>query len=208
MSFHDIRFPVRLSGGSSGGPERRTEIVTLSNGYEARNAAWAHARRRYDAGMGVSSADDLAEVLAFFEARRGRLHSFRWKDWLDWRSCVPSGAVSATDQALGLGNGVATVFALQKAYESGGYTYFRPIERAVVGTVIVAIDGLAQINGVDFTFDGRNVILAAAPGAGASVTAGFEFDVPVRFAEDAIDVSLTAMEAGEIPSVLVVEVRN
>ncbi|MFT6774431.1 MAG: hypothetical protein ACJA1L_002143 [Paracoccaceae bacterium] len=207
MSFHDIRFPSRLSRGSTGGPERRTEIVSLANGYEARNAAWADARRRYDAGMGVASADDLHEVLSFFEARRGRLHSFRWKDWLDWKSAMPSAAITATDQPLGLGNGVETAFALRKGYQSGGYTYYRPIAKAVVGTVVLAVDGLTVVEGVDFTFDGVNVILMAAPAAGASVTAGFEFDVPVRFAEDRIDVSLTAMEAGEISSIPIVEVR-
>ncbi|MGG7565661.1 phage distal tail protein, Rcc01695 family [Rhodovulum sp. DZ06] len=207
MGFHDVRFPTRLSRGSSGGPERRTEIVTLANGFEARNAAWEHARRRYDAGVGISSGDDLMEILAFFEARRGRLHGFRWKDWLDCKSCLPSQEISPIDQELGQGDGSTTRFALRKAYASGGHTYFRPIQKAVIGTVRVAVDGAEQSFGTGYTFDGEFVELASAPGAGASVTAGFEFDVPVRFAEDAIDVSLTAMEAGEIPSIPVVEVR-
>jgi len=207
MSFHDIRFPTRLSRGSSGGPERRTEIVSLSNGFEVRNASWSHARRRYDAGMGVASADDLHDIVSFFEARRGRLHAFRWKDWLDWKSAKPSVAISATDQLLGLGNGLETTFALRKGYESGGYTYFRPIQKAVIGSLLIAVDGLAQVEGGGFTFDGEVVHLAVAPGAGATVTAGFEFDVPVRFSEDRIDISLMAMEAGEIPSIPVVEVR-
>jgi uncharacterized protein (TIGR02217 family) len=145
--------------------------------------------------------------MTFFEARRGRLHAFRWKDWLDWKSAKPSVAISATDQLLGLGNGLETTFALRKGYESGGYTYFRPIQKAVIGSLLIAVDGLAQVAGGGFTFDGEVVHLAVAPGAGATVTAGFEFDVPVRFSEDRIDISLTAMEAGEIPSIPVVEVR-
>ena len=92
MNFHEIQFPAALSVGSSGGPERRTEIVTLSNGFEERNSPWAQSRRRYDAGLGVRSLDDLAELIAFFEARHGQLSGFRWKDWTDFKSCLPSGA--------------------------------------------------------------------------------------------------------------------
>ena len=98
MSFHEARFPAALSVGSSGGPERRTEIVALSNGFEERNAPWAQSRRRYDAGLGVRSLDDLAEVVAFFEARHGQLHAFRWKDWTDFKSCLPSAQPGATDE--------------------------------------------------------------------------------------------------------------
>ena len=105
MNFHEVRFPAALSVGSSGGPERRTEIVTLKNGFEERNAPWAHSRRRYDAGLGVRSLDDLGEVIAFFEARHGQLHGFRWKDWTDFKSGAPSAAPRATDQALGTGDG-------------------------------------------------------------------------------------------------------
>ena len=77
MAFHDTRFPANLSYGSLGGPQRLTDIVTLANGYEERSTLWAHARRRYDAGFGLRSLDDLEVLLAFFEARRGQLHAFR-----------------------------------------------------------------------------------------------------------------------------------
>ena len=114
MAFHEVRFPASLSFASTGGLERRTEIVELVNGHESRNTPWAQARRRYDAGLGVRSADDLHEVLAFFEARRGRLHAFRWKDWLDHRSCAPSAVPGPQDQPLGIGDGTRTAFALVK----------------------------------------------------------------------------------------------
>ena len=207
MSFHDVRFPERLSRGSSGGPERRTEIVTLANGHEVRNAIWTHARRRFDAGVGVSATTDLMEIVAFFEARRGRLHGFRWKDWLDFSSAEPGVDVSAGDQVIGTGDGFTTAFALSKTYASGDYTYQRPIEKAVAGSVLAAVDGLVLVEGVDWSFDGQNVNFETAPPAGAAITAGYEFDVPVRFAEDVLEISLTAFEAGEIPSIPVVEVR-
>ena len=147
MNFHDVRFPAALSVGSSGGPERRTEIVTLSNGFEERNSPWAHSRRRYDAGLGVRSLDDLAEVVAFFEARHGQLYGFRWKDWADHKSCAPSAAPSALDQRIGTGDGTTTVFALGKRYASGPQTYRRPISKPVVGTVRVAVGGVALAGG-------------------------------------------------------------
>ena len=207
MSFHDVRFPERLSRGSSGGPERRTEIVTLANGYEVRNAIWTHARRRYDAGVGVSAAEDLMEIVAFFEARRGRLHGFRWKDWLGFSSAAPGAAVSAADQVIGTGDGLTEVFPLVKTYASGDYDYQRAIEKPVEDTILVAVDGAPKVLDIDYQIVDGAVEFFVPPGAGASVSAGFEFDVPVRFAEDVIEVTLTAFLAGEIPSIPVVEVR-
>jgi len=93
MNFHEERFPAALSFGSVGGPERRTDIVTLSNGFEERNTPWAHSRRRYDAGVGLRAMDDVDDVLSFFEARRGQMFGFRWKDWSDYKSCKPSETV-------------------------------------------------------------------------------------------------------------------
>jgi len=208
MNFHEVRFPAALSVGSTGGPERRTEIVTLNNGFEERNSPWAHSRRRYDAGLGVRSLDDLAELIAFFEARHGQLHGFRWKDWTDYKSCAPSAVPSAHDQALGTGDGERRAFQLSKLYSSGGQSYSRPIMKPVAGTVVVAVAGSAMGAG-DVSVDAATgrIELAAAPVAGAIVTAGFEFDVPVRFDTDRIVTSLAGFAAGEIPSIPVVEVR-
>jgi len=208
MNFHEVRFPAALSVGSSGGPERRTEIVTLQNGFEERNSPWAHSRRRYDAGLGVRSLDDLAELIAFFEARHGQLCGFRWKDWTDYKSCAPSATPSAHDQVLGTGDGVRRVFALSKLYASGGQSYARPITKPVAGTVLVAVAGSAvSPGGVSVDASTGQVELAVAPIPGAMVTAGFEFDVPVRFDSDRITTSLAGFAAGEVPSIPVVEVR-
>lgn len=207
MSFHEVRFPASLSFGALGGPERRTEIVTLANGHEERNSPWADARRRYDAGLGLRSLDDLEALVAFFEARAGQLHGFRWKDWADHRSALPSRAIAATDQALGTGDGVRTDFALVKAYASGGQVYRRPIAKPVEGSVRVAVDGAELASG--WTVDPTTglVSFAAPPASGAVVTAGFEFDVPVRFDTDRIQVSVATFRAGELPRVPVVEIR-
>ena len=209
MSFHEVRFPTNLSFGAAGGPERRTEIVTLANGGEERNAPWKQSRRRYDAGLAVSSLTDIEQVLAFFEARHGQLYGFRWKDWADYRSCPADGVVGAEDQIIGSGDGVSTVFDLTKTYTSGPQSYVRRITKPVQGSVRVAVGGVVQQEGVDFTVDtgGGQVTFATAPLFYATVTAGFEFDVPVRFDTDHIVTSIASFNAGEVPSVPVVEVR-
>ncbi|MGZ8362866.1 MAG: phage distal tail protein, Rcc01695 family, partial [Caulobacteraceae bacterium] len=139
MAFHEVRLPVRLAFGSTGGVERRTEIVSLASGFERRASPWAHGRRRYLIGAGVRGLEDAAELAAFFEARRGRLHGFRFKDFLDFRS---AGVVTPLDQLLGTGNGAATEFQLVKWYGEGDTTYDRPITKPVAGAVRVAVAGL------------------------------------------------------------------
>jgi uncharacterized protein (TIGR02217 family) len=209
MSFHEIRFPANLSFGSTGGPERRTDIVTLANGFEERNTPWAHSRRRYDAGLGMRSLTDVEALLAFFEARRGQLFGFRWKDWADYRSGPVLALPEASDQVIGEGDGAQTAFQLVKTYRSGEQTYARPISKPVLGSVKVAVQGDVQIEGVDYSVatDTGFVEFLEAPEPGATITAGFEFDVPVRFDIDAIQVSVESFKAGDIPNVPIIEVR-
>jgi len=209
MSFHEVRFPASLSFGSVGGPERRTEIVALANGFEERNTPWAHARRHYDAGLGLRSLDDVAGLIAFFEARQGQLYGFRWKDWSDFKSCLPTAQVTPLDQLIGTGDGVQTVFGLTKAYVSGLQSYVRPVVKPVSGTVQAAVGGDTLQEAIDWTVDtaAGSITFAAAPDLGAEVRAGFEFDVPVRFDTDRIRVSVASFRAGDMPVVPVIEVR-
>lgn len=209
MAFHEVRFPTNLSFGSSGGPERRTEIVTLVNGFEERNTPWSDSRRRFDAGAGARSLDDLEMLISFFEARRGQLHGFRWKDWADYKTCRPSAVVSATDQAIGTGDGSKVAFQLVKTYASGTGSWTRTLTKPVAGSVKVAVNGTARVAGADFTVDTTTGVVTfnLPPAAGTAVTAGCEFDVPVRFDTDRIAVTIANFHAGEIPQVPVIEVR-
>ncbi|WP_226780994.1 DUF2460 domain-containing protein [Oceaniglobus trochenteri] len=209
MSFHEIRFPANLSFGSVGGPERRTEIVTLANGFEERNTPWSHSRRRYDAGLGMRSLDDVELLLAFFEARRGQLHAFRWKDWADFKSCPASRSPDYNDQVIGHGDGVNAAFRLSKTYEAGTNPYVRPVSKPVAGTVTLGLEGDLLREAVHFDLDVTTgvVTLYKVPPAGAEITAGFEFDVPVRFDTDLIQVSVASFKAGDVPNVPIVEVR-
>jgi uncharacterized protein (TIGR02217 family) len=210
-SFHEIRFPAAISFGATGGPERRTDIVVLGSGHEERNQRWADSRRRYDAGYGLKSLGDLEAAIAFFEERRGRLHGFRWKDHADFKSCGVSGTPAATDQAIGTGDGAAAAFQLAKSYGLSFAPWTRDIKKPVAGTVLVAVDGVPQTEGADFTIDAATGIVSfepgAVPGPGAGVTAGFEFDVPVRFDTDRLEISLDGFRHGSIPSIPIVEIR-
>mgnify|MGYP000329793937 CR=1 FL=1 len=204
MAFHAIRFPLDVALGARGGPERRTDVVTLAGGGEQRNARWQHARRRYNAGYGIKSRADMAAVLGFFEERRGRLHGFLWRDGLDFSSGGP--VPTPLDQVIGTGNGTLTVFALTKRYGASFDPYLRPITRPVAGSVRVAVAGTERLNGWSVDVSTGLVSFATPPAAGQAVTAGFLFDVPVRFDTDWLDVELTSFDGAEAPSIPLVEI--
>jgi uncharacterized protein (TIGR02217 family) len=211
VPFHEVRFPTAVSLGASGGPERRTEIVALGSGHEERNSRWADSRRRYIAGHGIRTLDDLHAVVAFFEERRGRLYGFRWLDRVDWKSCAPAGTPAATDQAIGTGDGTTAAFQLARTYGGVHAPYARTIRKPVAGTVMVAVDGVPKVQGADWTVDAATGVVTFAPGSvpanGTAVTAGFEFDVPVRFDADRLEVNLATFAAGDIPAIPLVEIR-
>ena len=208
MSFHEVRLPARLAFGSTGGVERRTGIVTLGSGFERRSTPWAHGRRRYLIGANLRSLDDMAALTGFFEGRRGRLYGFRFRDFADCKSCAPGAAVGPLDQALGEGDGARTVFPLVKRYGDGEDVLERRIAKPVEGTVRVAVNGV-ELAAATFAVNAATgiVTLDAAPDAGAAVTAGFEFDTPVRFDADRIEVTLESFDAGRMAAVPLIEVR-
>lgn len=208
MSFHEVRLPARLAFGSTGGVERRTEIVMLGSGFERRSTPWAQGRRRYLIGANLKSLDDMATLTSFFEARLGRLYGFRFRDFADFKSCAPGASTSATDQVLGQGDGARNAFALTKRYGDDPTAAERRIAKPVEGTVRVAVSGIEQAEGM-FTVDHVTglITLDEAPGVGAAVTAGFEFDTPVRFDTDRIEVTLESFAAGRMAATPLIEVR-
>ena len=208
MAFHEVQFPVNVSQGARGGPRRKTQVVTLANGDEERNASWLNSRREYDVAYGVRNADALAAVVAFFEARNGMLYGFRFKDWSDYKSCLSLATIAGTDQSIGTGTGALTTFQLMKAYVSGAQTYSRTIAKPVSGTVKIALNGVAAVTGWTVDTPTGIITFAAAPASGVIVTAGYEFDVLVRFDTDMIDVALKFERLGSIQSIPLIEVRK
>lgn len=209
MGFHEIRFPASLSFGSLGGPERLTDVVMLANGFEERNTPWAQSRRRYDAGVSLRGLDDIEALIAFFEARRGQLFGFRWKDWTDYKSGRAKAEPDYRDQVIGVGDDVTVEFALFKTYRSGEQSYARQIRKPVEGSVRVGLSNNELQDGVHYEVDPTTGVVrfVEPPNVGVQVTAGYEFDVPVRFDTDRIQTSLASFQAGEVPNVPVVEIR-
>jgi len=208
-SFHDVSFPLSLAFGASGGPSRRTDITQLASGREHRNTPHAASRRRYNAGAGVKTIDELHDLITFFEARMGQLHSFRFQDPLDYKSCKTSATISATDQILGTGDGERSKFLLTKTYEDAGGSYSRTITLPVKNNLVIALNG-SPVLSEDVTFDTQSaeVVLTTPPPSGAIVTAGFEFDVPVRFDTNQLDITLEAFGAGQLINIPLIEVKE
>jgi uncharacterized protein (TIGR02217 family) len=206
QAFHDVLFPLELGFDAVGGPEFATQVAVLASGHEQRNVQWAQARLTYDAGLGVRSEEDLARLVAFFRARRGRGFAFRLRDPLDFASCAAGGVPGVSDQFLGVGDGSRIRFQLVKRYGFQGAEEVRMITRPDPSSVAVSVDG-ELVDGWSLAEAGV-VVFEAPPAAGSAVRAGFLFDVPVRFDVDRLDVSLSGVRSGEVPTVPLVEVRE
>jgi uncharacterized protein (TIGR02217 family) len=207
MDFHDIRFPIRLAFGARGGPRRQISITALSNGTEQRNAAQRFSRRVYDAGTALKSLDDIYTLLNFFEARQGPLYAFRFRDPFDFKSSASGAPITALDQAIGTGNGRGRDFRLSKIYGDDAGHVTRLITKPIADSVRIAVDGLVTS---EFLLNAQTgeVRLTNAPRQGGIITAGFEFDTPVRFDAPQLDISLDSFGAGEIPSIPLIEVLD
>lgn len=203
MSFHEVSLPARLAFGSTGGVERRTEVVTLASGHERRSTPWASGRRRYLIGAGLRSLDDMAALTAFFEARQGRLYGFRFRDFADFKSCAPGSEPGPGDQQIGAGDGVETRFRLAKTYGGQVRTIAKPVE----GTVRVAVDGVEVVGGWDVDLTTGDVTFDVAPAEGAPITAGFQFDTPVRFDADRLEITLETFGSGRMVAMPLIEIR-
>lgn len=200
--FDDIAYPLALGRDASVSPEFSTAVALTASGHERRNALWSDARLRFDVGPGIRSEDELGTLIAFFRARHGPARGFRLRDPFDFSSNGMTGVPTAFDQIIGTGDGLASEFALVKPYDEQP----RRITRPDAGSVLVSVDG-AETN--EWTLGtGGNILFETGPPAGAILRAGFLFDVPVRFAEDRIDVSGLSFAAGEAPSIPLIELRE
>lgn len=210
MSFLETpRFIDSISYGSKGGPLFSTTVVTVDSGFEQRNVNWLYPKSSYDVSFGVRDRVDLYDLVRFFRAMKGKGHSFRYKDWADFKSHHGDQItqdVSDTDQVIGTGDGVLKVFQLVKNYEEGILVGVRKIVKPVVGTVVIALDGVTQSTGWSVDTTTGLVTFTTAPGVGVSITAGYEFDVPVRFDSDSIETNYEYYEGGSA-SVGLVEIR-
>jgi uncharacterized protein (TIGR02217 family) len=206
QAFDDVSYPFALGRTSAISPEFSTSIATTASGHERRNSLWSDARLHFDVGPGIRSEEELAELIAFFRARRGAARGFRIRDPFDHSSSGMIDVPTANDQLLGMGDGLKADFQLLKTYGASTDPQIRQITRPEVNSLMVSVDGVEASN---WTLEPSGVIrFDSAPANGSEVRAGFYFDVPVRFAEDRIDVSGLNFEAGEAPSIPLVEIRE
>ncbi len=222
MTHLNIEFPRNVAAGCQAVIARRDEVVTLASGHEEVNQRWVHSRRSWNAGFGIKTKQDLAEVVALFEEARGRRHSFAFRDWQDWHSNDGSGPIEATDQPLGalmpnsteyadaVGDGVTQSFQLVKAYGAIN-RYLRPITLPHLAGLQVAVNGVAQSSGWSLSATGGRITFDSPPPVSTSLTAGFTFDVPVRFSEAQIATEWVYFNEqrglGAVPSIGLVERR-
>lgn len=198
MSFLNIRFPTDIRYGFTGGPVYKTE--TIPGKIPAENIS----RALYDAAVYEFTADlqrfngQLDELIAFFRLTKGGFHSFRFKDWLDYQ---------AADSHIGTGNGTQTVFQLRKVYEFDGLEEFRTITKPVAGSVSVKINGTLT---TAYTLDATTGIItfSSPPSAAAVITASFQFDVHVKFNQDALPIGRNTPSTYDANAIKLIEVQT
>lgn len=199
MAFIETRFPTDIAFGSTGGPEYSTDIVITQSGYEQRNSNWAQARARFNVAHGVKTQPQLDALISFFRARKGRADGFRFKDWTDYKVLA---------QVIGIGNGSNTQFQLRKDYTSGSIVEGRTITKPVAGTINIYLNGVLQsIANYSVNSTSGMVTFNSAPGNGVSVSADFEFDVPVRFDTDKLSATLDSYGSHSWTDIPLVEIR-
>ncbi len=220
MSFHEIQFPTGVSWESQGGAGYAVHVSESDSGQEERVLVRQQGRMRFNAKEQVKKYNDLVDITTFHRARKGKTHGFRFKDWTDYSSTArgrnwgnsddAGAAVTFLDQNIGTGDGTTQVFQLVKRYTDAAGTDVRTIKKPVTGTVRVAVNGSEVFAWVcDYT-TGR-ITFSVAPAADAVITAGFEFDVPVRFGEgveDALSVTARDFGRGDMPDIPLIELLD
>lgn len=223
MSFEEQRFNTDISYRSQGGPGWLVDVVSLDSGSESRIARWELPRHRYSVGFGIRRYEELEEIRRFYIAMGGAAIGFRYYDWLDCATNSdgrsPSDStvggwegdpVTNVDQLLGTGDASEDEFQLRKEYTIGGRTVWRPLTKIVSGSVKVAFDGVDQPSGWTVNNNTGIITFSSPPGSGVDVTAGCEFDVPVRFDEstsDWLSVSAETYSSGNV-AVGLIEIKD
>ena len=206
MFIETPRFPDDISYGSTGGPTWATDVLTVKSGFESRNINWEQARYSYNAAMGVRDQTQLDDLIAWFNVCKGRGHSFRFRDWTDYTSCALGQTPDFDDQNIGIGDNTETQFQLIKIYTQGAYTTEREIRKPTASTVTVGINGVKQTSGWSVDTTTGIVTFTSPPAAAAVITAGYEFDVPVRFDTDSLPISIDYYQTGSL-TVPIIEIR-
>lgn len=209
-TFLDTRLSQDIEQGASGGPSFLTTVMALSSGHEKRNVEWQYPRQEWDISFGIQTAADFEEVRSMFYNAFGRAVGFRFKDWSDYQIGDPVGYSAALSQPFGTGDNIATVFQLFKSYTISSYTMLRKITRPVSGTLKIYDNNVLKTEGVDFTvnYSTGAVTFAIHPVVAHVLSVSCEFDVPVRFDSDMFKQKVTWVDAVELPTIAIIELKE
>lgn len=214
MAFAEIQFPDDIAYGSSGGPGFNTNVIVTDSGAEERVARWSEARHRYNVAYGIRTLDQLNIVKDFYIKRQGIAIGFRYKDWQEFTSATNGrDAHTNSDVNIGTGDGSQTTFQLVKKYTDAVVTRSRTITKPVSGKVLIAVNAVSQTLGADFTVNLTTglITFSTVPPNNHAVTAGFEFDVPVRFGEEVdslLSINYESFKQGAIADIPLIELIN
>lgn len=197
--FHEARITLPYSYGTRGGPGFRTRVFERDSGFTHRIDRWDYLRSKFSVTYSVRSLDDISYLIEFYNCRRGPLYGFRFKDLEDFTTAENGvDPPTAFDQEIRAIGGSGVFYQLEKLYtDDDGHEFVRPITKPRGGTVLVAVGGVEQESG--WSVDTTSGLIEFDSAPGGVVTAGCEFDIPVRFSEDAAFMpSVNAYDIGSI----------
>lgn len=203
MIFVDQQLPADVEAGAKATPRYATDVITTDGGWEVRNSRWRYPLFQFTiTAFEPGTHDDadydvLDEFLDIFHVCGGSAGAFRFHYWRD---------KPVVGQQIAVGDGATVQFQLFRTYIRGGFSRDRKITRPVVGSVTVYENGTPVSVGVDY--DTGVLIFGAAPPGGVIVTADFAHDIPVRFADDNLDVVGLTDDLDQPVNVTLVEIRE
>lgn len=220
MSFIDQYMPEEVPGyGAISAPRFKTSIQVTAGGNERRNQEWEHPLHQFILPEAVARETSVINGLKkHWLITKGPLHSFPWSDPMDKASIdhapnLPdsdlAALISRTDQALGTGDGFTDSFQLVKKYVSGSETYIRKIYHPVLSTVLIADNGVL-VSSSNYTVSRTTGIVTfnTPPANTHTLTAGFLYDVEVRFeGDDVFEGIVRTWQAGGFSDITLIEVR-
>lgn len=218
MPFLNVYLPDAVPGyPCASAPRFKTTIQVNAGGTERRNQEWEHPLHRFVLPEAIArNTDVINDLKKHWLITAGPFYSFPWRDPLDKATIDhdpnepdASIAISRTDHVIGTGDGFTDAFQLVKTYSRGGSTYDRTIHLPVLSSVLIADNG-SLVSSADYAVSrpGGIVTFDTPPLAGHSITAGFLFDVEVRFeSDDQLETLVRTWQTGGFADLTLIEVR-
>lgn len=215
MTFYNAVLPGSISQGSEFAPVSLVDFARGPTGYEQRRSRRSRRLRRCNIGKNIRTIDDVYDILSFFEVMNGPEHSFAIQNLIDYKTCKPSGTVTALDATIGVGDGINLAFQLKKQYkvtklDASVIAIDRTIYLPVSGTVLIAVDGVLKTEAVDYVINyetgALTFIAGHAPANLKAVTWGGRFNEKVRFDTNDLSHVMEFFRVGSVPSIPLVEV--